>query len=88
MREQDVAHPATWNCYIRLPLVGVSPDTPQFPLGLRDVLSRLGQGLDQTSDKATLQRKSLVWIKLILLVKDLDEGIRTVLEHTKSKLQS
>ncbi|OHW94358.1 U3 small nucleolar RNA-associated protein [Colletotrichum incanum] len=88
MREQDLAHPATWNCYVRLPLVGVSPDTPQFALGLRDVLSRLGQGLDQTSDKATLQSKSLVWIELILLVKDLDEGIRTVLEHTKSKLQS
>ncbi|WYZ43169.1 hypothetical protein EsH8_VI_000868 [Colletotrichum jinshuiense] len=88
MQEQDAAHPATWNCYIRLPLVGVSPDTPEFPLGLRDVLGRLGQGLDKTSDKATLQKKSLVWIELILLVKDLDEGIRTVLEHTKSKLQS
>ncbi|KAK2027322.1 U3 small nucleolar RNA-associated protein 6 [Colletotrichum zoysiae] len=88
LRERDPAHPAAWNCYIRLPLVGVSPDTPQFPLGLRDVLSRLGQGLDQTSDKAALQRKSLVWIDLVLLVKDLDEGIRTVLEHTKGKLQS
>ncbi|OLN90038.1 U3 small nucleolar RNA-associated protein 6 [Colletotrichum chlorophyti] len=88
MREQDAAHPATWNCYIRLPLVGVSPDTPEFPLGLRDVLARLRQGLEETSDKATLQKKSLVWIELILLVQDLDEGIRTVLEHTKNKLQS
>ncbi|KAK6213209.1 U3 snoRNP protein [Colletotrichum tabaci] len=88
MREQDAAHPAAWNCHIRLPLVGVSPDTPQFPLGLREVLSRLGRGLDETSDGEALRSKSLVWIELILLVKDLDEGIRAVLEHTKDKLQS
>ncbi|WQF85341.1 Putative U3 small nucleolar RNA-associated protein [Colletotrichum destructivum] len=88
MREQDAAHPATWNCHIRLPLVGVSPDTPQFPLGLREVLSRLGRGLDETSDGEALRSKSLVWIELILLVNDLDEGIRAVLEHTKGKLQS
>ncbi|KAK1461615.1 U3 small nucleolar RNA-associated protein 6 [Colletotrichum melonis] len=88
MREQDAAHPATWNCYIRLPLVGVSPDTPEFPLGLREVLSRLGKGLDETSDKAALESKSLVWIELVLLFKGLDEGIRTVLEHTRDQLQS
>ncbi|KAL0936873.1 U3 small nucleolar RNA-associated protein 6 [Colletotrichum truncatum] len=86
MQELDAAHPATWNCYIRLPLVGVSPDTPEFPLGLRDVLARLGKGLEETSDKETLRKKSLVWIELALLFKGLDEGIRTVLEHTKNKL--
>ncbi|KAJ0160494.1 U3 small nucleolar RNA-associated protein 6 [Colletotrichum tanaceti] len=88
MHQQYAAHPATWNCHIRLPLVGVSPDTPQFPLGLREVLSRLGRGLDETSDGKALRGKSLVWIELILLVGDLDEGIRAVLEHTKGKLQS
>ncbi|KAF9871289.1 hypothetical protein CkaCkLH20_11210 [Colletotrichum karsti] len=88
MQEMDAAHPATWNCYVRLPLVGVSSDTAAFALGLREVLSRLGKGLDETSDKETLQKKSLVWIELVLLFKNLDEGIKAVLEHTKGKLQS
>ncbi|TDZ29251.1 U3 small nucleolar RNA-associated protein 6 [Colletotrichum trifolii] len=87
LRELDANHPATWNCHVRLPLIGVSLDTPEFPLGLRDVLSRLGKGLDETSDKEVLRQKSLVWIGLILTVSDLDEGIKAVLEHTKSKLE-
>lgn len=88
MRALDAAHPATWDCYVRLPLVGVSPDTPEFPLGLREVLSRLGKGLDETSDKEVLRSKSLVWIQMILLAEDLDEGIKAVLEATKGKLQA
>ncbi|KAF6827871.1 U3 small nucleolar RNA-associated protein 6 [Colletotrichum musicola] len=88
MQQLDAAHPATWNCHVRLPLLGVSPDTPEFPLGLREVLARLGKGLDETSDRETLRKKSLVWIELILLFKGLDEGIKTVLEHTKGKLEA
>ncbi|KAH7361807.1 U3 small nucleolar RNA-associated protein 6-domain-containing protein [Plectosphaerella cucumerina] len=78
--------PATWSCYIRRPLVGVSPYTADFPRGLRDVLARLEEGLAATSDAAELKTKMVGWADAILALADLDESIRAVLEHVKTSM--
>ncbi|KAJ4163723.1 hypothetical protein LMH87_005431 [Akanthomyces muscarius] len=78
--------PATASCLIRQPIAGVSPLTADFPRGLREALPRIVEQLAATSDREALVRKTEAWIDECLAVEGLDEGIRTVLEHTKSSL--
>lgn len=77
---------ATANCLIRQPIAGVSPLTADFPKGLREVLPLLAKQLDATSDREALVRKTEAWIDEALAVEGLDEGIKTVLEHTKTTM--
>lgn len=79
-------HPSTCFCYIRQPVVGVQANTADFARGLRDVLARLGDKLEVSTDKAELSRKTAVWIDGYLALGGLDDGIRQVLEQTKGKL--
>lgn len=78
--------PFTWACYVRRPLVGVSPYTAEFPRGLRDVLARLEEGLAATSDTAVLKAKMVDWVDSILALPNLDESVRAVLEHIKANM--
>ncbi|KAG6061567.1 hypothetical protein E4U17_001079 [Claviceps sp. LM77 group G4] len=87
LNEQFPEHPATCNCYIRQPILGVNPNTADFPRGLREVLVRLGSKLDTTTDKVALSKKTAAWIDGYLALGDLDEGIREVLKHIKGKLE-
>ncbi|KAG6271073.1 hypothetical protein E4U49_004623 [Claviceps purpurea] len=87
LNEQFPEHPATCNCFIRQPILGVNPNTADFPRGLREVLVRLGDKLDTTTDKVTLGKKTAAWIDGYLALGDLDEGIREVLKHIKGKLE-
>ncbi|KAF4966285.1 hypothetical protein FSARC_6018 [Fusarium sarcochroum] len=80
-------HPSTCNIHIRQPIIGVSPQTAEFPKNLRDVLARLNQYLAITTDRAELQKKTVAWIDGYLALDTLDEGIRAVLEHTKKKME-
>lgn len=80
-------HPSTCNIHIREPIIGVNPNTAEFPQNLRDVLSRLNKYLETTSDRHELQRKTVGWIDGYLALETLDEGIRAVLVHTKKKMQ-
>ncbi|KAL7938879.1 U3 small nucleolar RNA-associated protein 6 domain-containing protein [Trichoderma chlorosporum] len=84
--EQFPNDPSTCNCHIRQPLLGVSPYTAEFPRSLGLVLQRLGSYLKTTTDKAALEKKTIAWIDAYLQLEDLDEALRTVLEHTKEKL--
>ncbi|KAH6668123.1 U3 small nucleolar RNA-associated protein 6-domain-containing protein [Plectosphaerella plurivora] len=86
MQEDFPESPSTWCCYIRRPLVGVSPSTAEFPRGLRDVLARLEEGLAGTSDAAALKEKMVEWADEILALPELDPSIRAVLEHVKTNL--
>lgn len=79
-------HPATCNAHIRQPIIGVNPQTAEFPMNLREVLARLNQYLSETTDQAELQRKTASWIDGYLALENLDESIRLVLEHTKKKM--
>ncbi|KAG5947960.1 hypothetical protein E4U53_006353 [Claviceps sorghi] len=86
LNEQFPNHPSTCNCYIRQPILGVNPNTADFPRGLREVMARLGDKLDSTTDKVELSKKTAAWIDGYLALGDLDDAIRTVLEHIKGKL--
>lgn len=77
---------ATCSCRIREPIIGVSPQTADFARALREVLSRLNKGLETTDDVPALKQKTVSWIDECLATPGLDEGIKTVLEHTKGKL--
>ncbi|KAK2939341.1 HAT Half-A-TPR repeat [Fusarium oxysporum f. sp. vasinfectum] len=81
-------HPATCNVHIRQPIMGVNPQTAEFPKNLREVLSRLNRYLEATTDRTELQKKTVAWIDGYLALDVLDEGIRAVLEHTKKKMES
>ncbi|KAH8890503.1 hypothetical protein GQ53DRAFT_747530 [Thozetella sp. PMI_491] len=88
MEEQFPHHPSTCNCVVKAPIVGVDPHTAAFPKGLRESLALLSSNLEKTSDREALVAKTIAWIDPVLAIEDLDEGIRTVLEHTKRKLQN
>ncbi|ODA75930.1 hypothetical protein RJ55_08571 [Drechmeria coniospora] len=80
--------PATGNCHIRRPILGLSPYTAEFPQNMRQVLGQLAERMESTTDRAELVRKTVEWIDEYLALDDLDEGIRAVLEHTKSKVSA
>ncbi|KAG5930262.1 hypothetical protein E4U42_002474 [Claviceps africana] len=86
LNEEFPNHPSTCNCYVRQPILGVSPNTADFPRGLREVMARLGDKLDSTTDKVELARKTAAWIDGYLALGDLDDAIRTVLEHIRGEL--
>ncbi|OIW26725.1 hypothetical protein CONLIGDRAFT_634959 [Coniochaeta ligniaria NRRL 30616] len=87
MMEAYPTHPATCSCNVRQVLIGVEYNTPEFPKALREALSRLRNMLESTKDKSGLAARTLAWIDPLLQFEDLDAGIRTVLEHTKRKLE-
>lgn len=78
----------TCNCYIRQPLVGINPNTPEFPGALGSCLDRLKESMEKTKDKAELAKKTRAWIEPILALEELDPGILTVLTHTVRKLNT
>lgn len=86
MDEEYPEDPATCNCHVREPIIGVSPHTAEFPRALREVLPRLNKYMASTNDKPALQRKTVAWIDGLLATPGLDEGIKTVLQHTKGKV--
>ncbi|KAL8289510.1 hypothetical protein RB597_001220 [Gaeumannomyces tritici] len=87
MVELFPAHPATWDCRVRQPLVVIDDLAgPALPGALREALARLKEGLAATGRKAELAARTVAWVQPMLSRADLDEGIRTVLEHTKKKM--
>jgi U3 small nucleolar RNA-associated protein 6 len=88
MVELYPTHPSTCSCLVRQPLIGVNPYTAEFPKALRISLARVKDSMEKTEDKPELAAKTVAWIEPLLGLEDLDNGIKTVLEHTKTKLQS
>jgi U3 small nucleolar RNA-associated protein 6 len=86
MTEAYSADPCIFNCYVRQPLVGIEPTSPDFPVALGSSLDRLKEALDGTKDRGALAKKTRAWIDPILELKDLDPGIQTVLKYTLRKL--
>lgn len=88
MVDEYPRHPATCGCVVRQPLVGVDVTTVEFPRALREVLARLKTQTETTDDKGKLAAKTVAWIKPMLKRSDLEDNVRTVLEHTKRKLDN
>ncbi|KAF7876399.1 hypothetical protein EAF04_001491 [Stromatinia cepivora] len=87
MLESYPKDPATCNCYIRQPLVGIDHTSPEFAVGIRSALNRLKESMENTNDKNQLSLKTKAWIEAILALPELDSGIQTVLQHTLRKLE-
>ncbi|CZR64241.1 related to UTP6-U3 snoRNP protein [Phialocephala subalpina] len=78
--------PFTCSCYIRQPVMGISPLSAEFVVALGTSLARLKESMGKIKDKAELAKRTRAWTKPILELEDLDPGIRAVLEHMR-KLQ-
>ncbi|KFY08161.1 hypothetical protein V492_06474, partial [Pseudogymnoascus sp. VKM F-4246] len=87
MMERFPTEAATWDCYVRMPLVGVSPLTAEFPGRLAVALGRLTEGKEKVKVKALLAKKTAKWVEKVLVMEGLDEGVKTVLEVTLRKLE-
>ncbi|KAF4585912.1 U3 small nucleolar RNA-associated protein 6 [Ophiocordyceps camponoti-floridani] len=79
-------HPSTCSCHIRSPILGISPHTADFPRGLRDVLARLTEKMESTTDRPALCEKTITWMNEYLAFDDLDEGIKAALELMKEQI--
>ncbi|EON98463.1 putative u3 small nucleolar rna-associated protein 6 protein [Phaeoacremonium minimum UCRPA7] len=88
MAEMYPNHAATCSCLVRHPLVGVDVSTAAFPKALRESLARIKVQTEATEDRELFTAKTVGWIDPILAKEDLDSALRTVLEHTKRKLES
>ncbi|KAG9232148.1 U3 small nucleolar RNA-associated protein 6-domain-containing protein [Amylocarpus encephaloides] len=86
MFETFPADPCTSNCYVRQPLMGLPPTSPEFPAALGIALERLKETEAVSKDKNELAKKTKIWAEKILKVDDLDPDIKLVLGHTLRKL--
>ncbi|TGO44394.1 hypothetical protein BOTNAR_0833g00020 [Botryotinia narcissicola] len=87
MLESYPKDPATCNCYIRQPLIGIDHTSPEFAVAIGSALNRLKESLENTNDKTQLSLKTRAWIEAIIALPELDSGIQTDLQHTLRKLE-
>jgi U3 small nucleolar RNA-associated protein 6 len=87
MMESYPRDPCTCSCYIRQPVLGIEPDSPDFPIAIGSTLDRLKETTATVKDKAELSKKIKVWFERILSFEDLDPGIQTVVGHTLRRLE-
>lgn len=83
-------HPSTSVFVIRQPLIGVNTFIAEFSRAMREILARIKTQLrlqEKTADKAKLVSKIVALVEPFLTREDLDDGLRTVLKHTKLKLE-
>lgn len=79
--------PCTCDYYIRQPMLGLEPNSPEFVAALGGSLERLKESMGKTKDKVELVKRTRSWISRILSFADLDPGIHTVLKHTLRRLE-
>ncbi|KAK6387426.1 U3 snoRNP protein [Exophiala oligosperma] len=83
-------YPQDWHsqaCRIRLPLVSLQPNSPEFPAAFRQALAHLREARAKTQDP-----QLVVWVRGWLqdldATPDLDEGIKTVAESVLRSIES
>lgn len=90
MAEDFPKHPSTCLCMIRQPLIGADITTAEFPRALREALARIKTQMasqEKAAEKAKLVSKIIALIEPFLAREDLEDGLRTVLTHTKLRLE-
>jgi U3 small nucleolar RNA-associated protein 6 len=86
MTESYPRDSCTCSCYIRQPVLGIEPISPEFPIAMGFTLDRLKEMLATAKNKVELSNKIKKWLERILGLEDLDPGIQTVLRYTIRKL--
>jgi U3 small nucleolar RNA-associated protein 6 len=86
MMESYPRDSCTCSCYIRQPLLGIEPVSPEFPIAVGSTLDRLKETMTTVKDKGELSKKMIAWFERILSLEELDPGIQTVIRHTIQKL--
>ena len=87
MMESYPGDSCTCSCYIRQPVLGIDPMSPEFPMAIGPTLDRLKEVMATAKSKTELSKKIKVWLERILGLDELDPGIQTVLRHTIRKLE-
>lgn len=78
------------SCHCRLPLIGVSVDSPDYPAAVRLSLSRIKsclQPINDEKDKATLSQKLLTWVRPLSEEQRLVPELKTVLKTVSRQLE-
>ncbi|EXJ85779.1 hypothetical protein A1O1_06147 [Capronia coronata CBS 617.96] len=73
-------YPESWCsqvCLIQLPLVSISPSTPEFPSALRQALARLKQARSKTTG-TEITAWAATWLQKLIDTPDLDPAIKTI----------
>ena len=77
----------TCSCYIRQPVLGIEPESPEFPSAIGSSLDRLKETMATVKDKAELSKKINSWFEQILSLEELDPGIEIVVKHVMRRLE-
>jgi U3 small nucleolar RNA-associated protein 6 len=75
-----LSHPQDWcseACHIQLPLVSISPTSPEFPRAFRQVLNRLKEGR-KNGDRLELVKWARGWLEKLMHTEDLDPAVKRV----------
>ncbi|EEP82007.1 conserved hypothetical protein [Uncinocarpus reesii 1704] len=71
-------------CFIRLPLDGIKPTSPEFPRGLGECLSRMDE-FDASGSGPELAKEISRWLNPLLSRDGLDPALRRVIEATLAR---
>ncbi|KAI9892578.1 MAG: U3 snoRNP protein [Vezdaea aestivalis] len=81
----QVQYPESWitkACFIEEPVLGLDVSTPQFPVSLASSLTRIKETSPEAESSVDFNRRIVYWTLSILKEKELDNGLRQVLEFT------
>jgi U3 small nucleolar RNA-associated protein 6 len=87
MKDSYPQDPCTCSCYLKQPVLGIEPTSPEFPLAIRSTLDRLKVAMATVKDKGELSKKTKAWFERILCLEELDPGIQTVIRYTIKQLE-
>jgi U3 small nucleolar RNA-associated protein 6 len=87
MMESYPRDSCTCSCYVRQPVLGIEPTSPEFPIAIGSTLDRLKEMMVTAKNKVELSKKMRAWFEQILGLEKLDPGIQTVVRHTIKKLE-
>ena len=85
------AKPQSWQakaCSIKVPLVGVRSDSPEFPAALRTSLSRLKQDGTAVKESPRLVQDMSSWLEALLRAEELDPALSKVIVATRRRIDN
>jgi U3 small nucleolar RNA-associated protein 6 len=81
-------HPGNWiaqACHIQIPVVSVSPSSPDFPPAFRQVVARLKEARKKANSPELLTWAKL-WLEKLMQTEDLDPALKMVAESVATSL--
>ena len=78
----DQLSPLTLSCQCKMPIIGLAPDSPAFPVALRESLRRVRQSLLDSPNKSESGRPLAAWLELLAQDERLVPELKIVVTST------